>query len=261
MIRVQKLKSLSVARLRMAFLTNASFYSALKIQPFNLLAFGRLALSFACLSTCVLSQVALAEGNNNVSITKKPAQIETRTFNPAEPGKDVPLKPGEDATTAWNFGYTVELGCHLNTMKREGESYRASFKISRVTATISMPVTLWLPANVNKRLAEHEDGHRQICEEIYGSAEKTAERQAELMIGQVFSGEAQTLEEARTQAIFKASAELNRLYCRDTLDYSRRVSQQYDKLTHHGKNRLPVLLAVREAFFQDYFNSLVGPKQ
>lgn len=203
---------------------------------------------------------AAPESNINVNVTKKLPQIETKTFQRDSPGPEVPLKPGEDATTAWNFGYAVELACRLNTMKREGAKYRASFKITRVTATLTMPVTLWLPNNVNKRLSEHEDGHRQICEEIYATAEKTAERQAELMIGQVFSAEAKSLEEAQNQAIFEASSELNRLYCRDTLDYSRRISNLYDHLTRHGKNRTPVFIAVREAFLQDYFDSLIHPR-
>lgn len=206
--------------------------------------------------------LAQASPADSVSVEKEPIHVETKTFDHAAPGPEVPLKGREAATTHANFGYDIEdITCTAESSKRNGEMYVGTFKVMRIAVKLTLPVTLWLPDTVNKRLREHEDGHRQIYEEIYGGVEKTAKRQAEAMIGQTFVGEGKTLELAQRDAQRKTAIELNRRYCDEVLVYAKLVSQLYDNATHSGTNRAPVFLAIREAFFQAWFINLTHQRR
>ncbi len=118
-------------------------------------------------------------GDNAVSVTKDPPKIETKTFNHDDPGPEVPIKGREAATTHCSYDYFVDIGLENTSSKRSGDIYSYTFKVTRLSVRLDLPITFWLPDTVNKRLKEHEDGHRQIYEEIYGGAEKIAERQAQ----------------------------------------------------------------------------------
>jgi len=194
--------------------------------------------------------------SDNVTVTREKVSVETRTFDHANPGPEVPLKGREAATTHCNYGYDVEVSFQNESSKKNGDLYIGSFKVSRIAVRLSLPVTLWLPDTVNRRLKEHEDGHRQIYEEIYNGADKTAQKQAEMLIGETFIGQGRTLEEAQDDAKRKAGIELNRRYCAEILTYAKLVTQLYDNATRSGTNRTPVFFAIRESFLQAWIIGL-----
>lgn len=191
-----------------------------------------------------------------VSVTKEPPKIETKTFDHNAPGAEVPIKGREAATTHCSYDYFVDIGLENIASKRNSETYAYTFKVTRLAVRLTLPITFWLPDTVNKRLQEHEDGHRQIYEEIYGGAEKIAQRQAQELLGETFIGVGKTLEEAQGDAKTKIGLELNRRYGREILSYAKLVSQLYDNATRSGTNRTPVFLAIREAFLQAWLLSL-----
>ncbi len=191
-----------------------------------------------------------------VSVTKEAPRVETKTFDHNAPGSEVPIKGREAATTHCSYDYFVDIAWKIWASKRTGETYTYTFKVTRLAVRLTLPITFWLPDTVNKRLKEHEDGHRQIYEEIYGGAEKIAERQAQEFVGETFIGVGKTQEEAQGDAKTKIGLELNRKYGREILDYAKLVTQLYDNATRSGTNRTPVFLAIREAFLQAWLISL-----
>lgn len=250
MILVQKLKTLITAAflslLFFGFLANSASPPSAAAPPEN--------KAPSAPNAAPTSTPASAE--DSVSIIKDPVQVEEKTFDHAAPGPEVPIKGREAATTHANFNYNVDIGCQAESSKRTGDLYVGTFKVTRVQAHLSLPITLWLPDTVNKRLREHEDGHRQIYEEIYGGADKTAKKQAESMIGETFIGQGKTMEEAREVAKRNAGIELNKRYCAEILVYAKLVSQLYDNATRSGTNKTPVFLAIRESFLQAWFMNL-----
>lgn len=194
---------------------------------------------------------------SGLSIVKEPPVVETKTFDHSNPGSEVPIKGREAATTHCYFDYNVDIGLQALSSKRAGELYSGTFKITRLAVRLSLPITFWLPDTVNNRLREHEDGHRQIYEEIYGGADKTAQRQAEAIMAETFVGQGKTMDEAKDDAKQKAGLELNRRYSNEILVYAKLVSQLYDHATASGKNRMPVGLAIRESFLQAWFMGLI----
>ncbi len=216
------------------------------------------------IATALLGQISLwpmlavpawAAGDA-VSVTKEPPQVQTRTFNHNEPGPEVPLKGREAATTHCSFDYFVDIGLESTASKRNGDVYTYTFKLTRLSVRLNLPITFWLPDTVNRRLREHVDGHRQIYEEIYGGAEKIAQRQAQELLGETYIGQGKTLEEAQDDAKTKIGLELNRRYGREILSYAKLVTQLYDNATGSGTNRTPVFLAIREAFLQAWLINL-----
>lgn len=198
---------------------------------------------------------AFGESGEAVTVTKDPPQVQTRTFDHAKPGPEVPLKGREAATTHISYNYVVDIGLQNMSSMRNGDIYSYTFKITRLTVRLSLPITFWLPDTVDKRLREHEDGHRQIYEEIYGGADKTAQKQAQELLGQTFIGVGKTMEEAQIDAKTKIGMELNRRYGNEILSYAKLVTQLYDNATRSGTNRTPVFLAKSEAFLQAWLLS------
>jgi hypothetical protein len=196
-----------------------------------------------------LAPLALAAGDA-VSVTKEPPQLQTRTFDHNAPGPEVPIKGREAATTHCCFNYFVDIGLESTASKRNGDTYTYTFKVTRLAVRLELPITFWLPDTVNRQLREHEDGHRQIYEEIYGGAEKIAQRQAQELLAETFIGQGKTLDEAQDDAKVKIGFELNRRYGAEILSYAKLVTQLYDNATRSGTNRTPVFLAIREAFLQ-----------
>lgn len=200
--------------------------------------------------------MSFAASSDLISVTKVPPIVQTRTFDHANPGPDVPIKGREAATTHCSFDYKVEIGLQSVSSRRNGDIYSHTFKITRLAVQLNLPITFWLPDTVNRRLREHEDGHRQIYEEIYSNAEKTAERQAQELLSETFIGQGKTLEDAQNDAKTKIAIELNRRYGNEILAYAKMVSQLYDNATRSGTNRTPVFLAIRESFLQAWFMNL-----
>lgn len=218
----------------------------------TLIATALLGSSFLCPG---LAPSAMAAGDA-VSVTKEPPQVKTRTFDHNDPGPEVPIKGREAATTHCSFDYFVDIGLESTAKKRNGEIYTCTFKVTRLSVRLNLPITFWLPDTVNNRLREHEDGHRQIYEEIYGGAEKTAQRQAQELLGETFIGQGKNLDEAQDDAKTKIAIELNRRYGAEILTYAKLVTQLYDNATRSGTNRTPVFLAIREAFLQAWLMNL-----
>lgn len=199
---------------------------------------------------------AWAVSTEPVTVTKEPPLVLTKTFDHANPGPEVPIKGREAATTHCSYNYFVDIGVQSVASRRSGDIYSHTFKVTRLAVRLNLPITFWLPDTVNRRLREHEDGHRQIYEEIYGNAEKTAQRQAQELLGETFIGQGKTLEEAQDDVKTKIAIELNRRYGQEILTYAKLVTQLYDNATRSGTNRTPVFLAIRESFLQAWFMNL-----
>lgn len=174
---------------------------------------------------------------------KSPPAEATPKKAPAEP---TPKRAPAEAT-AKNAALDAIAKKSPETRIEKAES--VSLRITRARINLRLPITMWLPKNVDERLLSHEEGHRQIAEEVYQNADKTALSQASVIIGKAYTGTGPSHREAVANALNNAAAELNKEYSRETAQYSRLVSDIYDRLTRHGKNKKPVFFAVREAFF------------
>lgn len=189
-----------------------------------------------------------------VVVEKLPAKVEHRMFDAGKPPEPNPLQPGEDATTQWSYVYAVSLEPIVLDRRESDGKVSVVVKYKKASIKLALPITIWLPKNSNEKLTEHEDGHRQICEEIYKECDRTVSNHAQLIGGLTFLGSGKTLEQALDDAERKAGEQLNGYYRHAAMEYSKHVSDIYDELTRHGRNQRPVFLAVYEALLRGFFN-------
>jgi hypothetical protein len=180
------------------------------------------------------SSTATAEPGSQVAapiIEKKPPVVATRRFNPASPPSDMPaLQPDEAAVTDSNFiSAAVVRG---ETRKTGGGT--AVVTITQVKITLQLSVTIWVPEDATQKVLDHEEGHRQISEFYYSSADQVATRVAASYIGKQIAISGSDLDAEASTALQQASDEI-------TAEYNRQLGPEaaqlrYDAITDHARN-------------------------
>jgi hypothetical protein len=98
--------------------------------------------------------------------------------------------------------------------------------------TLQLNITTWLPTQVSQHVIEHEEGHRQISEYYYQTADKIAERIAATFIGK-------QIDIAGTNQNVESSKALQQVATEITDEYDKELNTEptqlfYDLITNHG---------------------------
>ena len=138
------------------------------------------ALLIAWLSCWALSCNRQHKETAAVTINKQPANFARRTFDPANPPADMPaLTQEEYAVCDSNFLSNAAVGGET----RQTDATHATVTVTHIKVDLQLNITVWVPNEVNQHVAEHEEGHRQISEYYYQTADKLAERIATSYVG------------------------------------------------------------------------------
>jgi hypothetical protein len=90
-----------------------------------------------------------------------------------------PLPPGESAECDSDFLSRASV----RGQPRRIDATHATLTITQVIITLQLRINIGLPAEATQILAEHDDGHRQIAEYYYQTADKLVEQIASTYIG------------------------------------------------------------------------------
>jgi hypothetical protein len=124
----------------------------------------------------------------------------------------------------------------------------AKVKVTNVTVDVSLKITVWLPNDATKVIADHEEGHRKLSEYFYKDAEKIARNIAQGYVGKIYEGEGSDTEAASRNAIDKAINELSQKYMGQTQSLSVKANAIFDELTQHSRNqKISVDKAMKES--------------
>lgn len=176
------------------------------------------------------------------TIIKQPVAFANRTFDPAAPPSDMPpLGSGENAECDSNF----LSGASVSGQPRQTDATHATITITQVKMTLRLNITIWVPAGASAHLLEHEQGHRQISEYYYQSADKLAERIAATYMGR-------RVEVTGTDLGAEISNTLQQMAAEITAEYNKELNPDptqllYDAITDHGRNDAVVTDAVAHA--------------
>jgi hypothetical protein len=177
-----------------------------------------------------------------LAIDKQPIAFASHTFDPNSPPADMPpLAYGEEALCDSNFSSNTRVGGE----SQKTDATHATVTITRVTTTLQLSINIWVPAGVTQHVVEHEDGHRQISEYYYQTADKLAERVAAPYLGKQIDITGPDLD-AQLEKILRQTA--NEI----TSEYDKRLGvaatqQYYDAITDHGRNETSVKDAIAAA--------------
>jgi hypothetical protein len=171
------------------------------------------------------------EAPAGVTIDKQPVNFAERSFAPNAPPADLPpMSPGEQAVCDSNFISNVSVGGQPEPL----DSTHEIVTITRVAVTLQLNVTIWLPDGATQHVIDHEEGHRQISEFYYASADKLAAQIAATYIGkkEVLSGA--DLEAASNIWLQQMGSEITDEYGRELNPAPTQL--RYDLLTDYSRN-------------------------
>lgn len=175
-------------------------------------------------------------------ITKQAVNFALRNFDPANPPSDMPpLYPGEEARCDSDFGSNA----HVDGETGPTDATHANLTITRISVALRLNVIIWVPAGASQRILEHEDGHRQISEYYYQTADQLAARIAGTYTGQEIALSGPDLNAESTKALQQIATEI-------TDEYNRELNAQsaqllFDGITDHGRNGVVVKEAIAHA--------------
>jgi len=191
-----------------------------------------------------------SQAGADVTVDRKPAVIERKTFDPSHHPSGMPaLEGNENAVTQSHFECGVTLNYQVLGRKKQQGSCKTDLKVRDVGVTLQLQIVIWLPEGATPKLLAHEEGHRQITERVYERAEKIARQIAQALDGQTISGDGTDCGGAEKQAMQTAASQFCRAYLEQTARPSAHLSEIYDNLTAHGTRLEPTEDdAIRQAF-------------
>jgi hypothetical protein len=121
----------------------------------------------------------------------------------------------------------------------------AMVAITQVRMTLQLAITIWVPDDVTVKVLEHEEGHRQISEFYYQTADQLAARVAASYIGRQIEITSGDLDAEGNKLLQDVGAEI-------TDEYSKQLNpdaaqHRYDEITDHARNDVLVKDAVAQA--------------
>jgi hypothetical protein len=203
-----------------------------------------------------------ATRGRGVTVERSAVVVKRNRFDPRDPPAEMPpLGPNADAVTQSRFGcaasvqYTV-VGRRPDARGRRGVERggcTATARIDSVQVTLDLDVTIWVPVNARRKLADHEEGHRVISERVYDDASAAAAlAEAQKLVGRTVTARGDTCQAAADAAIKEANERFCQAYMDATSAWATRVGNRYDEITSHGKRSDPPIdEAIRRAFEQE----------
>ena len=175
-------------------------------------------------------------------ISKQPVNFASRTFDPGSPPSEMPpLTAGENAECVSDFISNANVAGQ--TLRRDAT--HGTVTVSSIKMTLQLNVTIWVPAEVTPHVIEHEEGHRQISEYYYQTADKVAERVAATYLGKQIEVAGADLNAESMKALKQMAAEISDEYDREL--NTEPTQLLYDSITDHSRNEVAVQDAVDHA--------------
>jgi hypothetical protein len=106
--------------------------------------------------------------------------------------------------------------------------------ITKVMMTLQLQTNIWVPVDAPQTITDHEEGHREIAEYTYQSADQIAERIASSYIGKRVEVAGEDLDSASSQKLLEIATEITNAY---TTQINNSPTQLlYDQITDHSRN-------------------------
>jgi len=177
-----------------------------------------------------------------VTIQKQPVAFATHTFDPAAPPADMPpLAPQETAECDSSF----RSGASVRGESRKRDATHATVTVTQIKVTLQLDINIWVPISASPQLIDHEEGHRQISEYYYQTADKLAEQIASTYIGKQVEISGTDLNAESNKALQQIATEI-------TDEYNKQLNPAptqlfYDSISDHGRNGVIAQDAVSHA--------------
>jgi hypothetical protein len=189
------------------------------------------------------SSVAKPKESRAPTIIKQPAHVATRTFDPANPPADMPplASSGEIAQCESDFTASANVGGQA----QRNDSTHAVITVTQISMMLQLNVTIWMPEGASERVIEHEQGHRQISEYYYQTADKLAAQIAANYMGKQVPITGADLDAEFHKALQDIGGEITEEYDKELNPNPTQLL--FDSITDHSRNDVAVQEAVDHA--------------
>jgi hypothetical protein len=179
---------------------------------------------------------------DSVQVTKLPAQYVAHTFDPTAPPANMPpLHSGEAAVCDSDFIARSSVA----GQPRRTDSTHAMLTITKVMMTLQLQTNVWLPTDAPQTIADHEEGHREIADYTYQTADQVAQRIAGSYIGRRVEVTGDDLDASANQKLLEIATEITNAYTTQINNNSTQLL--YDNITDHSRNGVVAKDAVEHA--------------
>jgi hypothetical protein len=166
-----------------------------------------------------------------LTINKQPVAFANHTFDPSAPPADMPpLAPQETAECDSSFLSSASV----RGESRKTDATHATLTVTQIKVTLQLNINIWVPIGASPQVIDHEQGHRQISEYYYQTADKLAERVAASYMGKQVDITGTDLDSASSKMLQQIAAQI-------TDEYNQQLNPGptqlfYDSITDHGRN-------------------------
>lgn len=179
---------------------------------------------------------------DSVQVTKLPAAYAEHKFDPSAPPANMPsLHVGEAAVCDADF----IARSSVRGQQRRTDATHAMLTITQVLMTLQLQTNVWLPLEAPQTIADHEEGHREIAEYYYQTADQLAERIAASYVGKRVEVTGDDLDVASSQKLLEIATEITNEYTKEINNNSTQLL--YDDITDHSRNGVIAKDAVEHA--------------
>lgn len=176
------------------------------------------------------------------TVDKQPVAFASHEFDPLSPPADMPpLSPGENAECDSNFLSNVSL----RGEPRQTDATHATVTITQIKVTLQLKINIWVPNAAAQHVIEHEEGHRQISEYYYQTADKLAEQIAAPYMGRQVEISGTDLGTESTKMLQQMASEIANAYSKELNPGPAQLL--YDAITDHSRNDVAAKGAVAHA--------------
>jgi hypothetical protein len=128
---------------------------------------------------------------------------------------------------------------------RKMDATTATVTVTQAKVALQLRINIWVPTGATQHVIEHEQGHGEISERYYESADKVARQIAAAYIGKQVVITGPDLNGEFSKALLQMSSDITAEY-NDELNPGP-AQQRYDDLTDHSRNDVPAKDAVAQA--------------
>jgi hypothetical protein len=205
-------------------------------------------LPFISVTLVLFVSSVMRAGEIPIVVKKEPPKVAHQVFDPRHlPKKMPPLVPGEAGLCHYEYTTDIQAGGDVDTL---GPG-QVNVTVDSVQINLSLPITIFTAPTAPRRIMEHEEGHRQICEYYYTNIDVYAGRAAKRFIGKAFSGKGKDKQSAVDDAMDKVISAIRN----EILDQTRvrcvAANDRYDTITDHSRNPGSQAEAAQKAESQD----------
>ena len=177
----------------------------------------------------------------SLTIDKQPVTFAMHTFDPSAPPAEMPaLAAWEQAECDSNFVSEANVKARTEIL----DPTHGLVTVTGLKVTLQLTINIWLPQGAAEHIIDHEQGHRQIAEHYYETADKVAEQIAAAYFGKQVSVSGADLNLEINKLLQQMGAEI-------TAEYSKKLipdlaQNRYDDITDHSRNEVSATEAVAQ---------------